>query len=259
MGFTNRYSGTINYIQTHWPIYLFGYGGGIILFLIILLVSFKQGWFAFINLALAGLLVWVYFLAASLWSIHKLYDELDIIDLVFELGELDSGTDMVYIDLGLRITGIAISRRLTTGRVVVIDVYNPQLAPARWLSRATREAEHPVDDPRIIWKGGSIDLFPLPDGNVPAVLLIMTASEFWEEGDRQQLFKEIYRVLSPGGILLMVERVRTPTTWLVMGPAAQRIRKASYWRDTLTAIGFEVTGESEQVDMLRFFRAERTI
>jgi ubiquinone/menaquinone biosynthesis C-methylase UbiE len=208
---------------------------------------------------LAGLLILIYFFVASLWAAHKLYDGDDIIDAVFELGGFDSGQTMIYLDLCLRSTGIALSRHLTTGRVIIIDIYNPQLAPARWLSRATQRAERQVDDPRIIWKTGSIDLLPLPDQTMPAVVLIMSASEFWQEGDRTHLFEEIHRVLSPGGMLLMVERVRTPTNWLVMGPAALRMRNASYWRSALARIGFETARESEQNDMLHFFRAERIL
>jgi ubiquinone/menaquinone biosynthesis C-methylase UbiE len=257
MGFTTRYSGTLSFIQTHWPTYLIGYGGGVVFIVSVIWVSFDQGWFAFVNLALAGLLILIYFFVASLWAAHKLYDGDDIVEAVFELGGLESGQTMIYLDLGLRSTGIALSRHLTTGRVIIIDIYNPQLAPARWLSRATQQAERQIDDPRVIWKGGSIDLLPLPDQTMPAVILIMSASEFWQEGDRMQLFEEIYRVLSPGGMLLMVERVRTPTNWLVMGAAALRIRKASYWRSALARVGFQTTRESEQNDMLHFFRAER--
>ncbi|MGB3717849.1 MAG: class I SAM-dependent methyltransferase [Candidatus Promineifilaceae bacterium] len=259
MGFTIRYSGTFSYVQTHWPTYLIGYGGGVAFILSALWVSFDQGWFAFVNLALAGSLILIYFFVASLWAAHKLYDGGDIIDAVFELGDLDPGQTMIYLDLGLRATGIALSRRLTTGRVIIVDIYNPQLAPARWLSRATQRAERQVDDPRIIWKGGSIDLFPLPDQTMPAVILIMSASEFWQEGDRMQLFEEIYRVLSPGGMLLMVERVRTSTNWMVLGPATLRMRNASYWRSAFERVGFKTTRESEQNDMLHFFRAERVL
>jgi SAM-dependent methyltransferase len=256
MGFTNRYSGTFSTIHTHWPTYLIGYGGGVALLLSALWVSFDQGWFAFVNLAIAGLLILIYFFVASLWSAHRLFDSDDIIDAVFELGGFDSGQTMVYLDLGMRSTGIALSRHLTTGNVIIIDIYNPQLTPARWLSRATQQAERQVDDPRILWKSGSIDLLPLPDQTMPAAILIMSASEFWQEGDRMQLFEEIYRILSPGGMLIMVERVRTPTNWLVMGPAALRMRNAAYWRSALARVGFETTRESEQNDMLHLFRAE---
>lgn len=258
MGITTSYGDTLEYIKNRWPTYMLGYGGGITLALITLLVSLDQGWFGFVNIAFAGLLVFVYFFIASLWAVHKLYDGSEIIDLVFEVGECVPDQRVVYIDLGLKKNAVALSRRFTTGRVIVIDIYNPQLTPARWLSRATQRAEQPEEDPRIEWKGGSVDLLPLPDQSAPAVVLLMTASEFWQEGDRVLLFNEISRVITEDGSLLIVERVRTLTNWLVMGPAAIRMPNASYWRSLLARAGFTVTFEKGHHDMSRLFAAERS-
>jgi hypothetical protein len=258
MGITTSYGGTIEYIRNRRPTYLLGYGGGITLALIILFVSLDQGWFGFVNIAFAGLLVFVYFFIASLWAAHKLYDGSEIIDLLFEVGEWVPDQRVVYIDLGLKKNAVALSRRFTTGRVIVIDVYNPQLTPARWLSRATQRAEQPEEDPRIEWKGGSVDLLPLPDQGAPVVVLLMTASEFWQEGDRVLLLNEISRVITEEGSLLIVERVRTLTNWLVMGPAAIRMPNASYWRSLLIRAGFTVTLEKGHHDMLCLFAAERS-
>ena len=257
MGITTSYSGTLEYIRNRWPTFMLGYGGCITILLITLFVSLDQGWLGFVNIALAGLLVFFYFLAASLWAVHKLYDGSDIIDHVIEVGELVPEQKVVYIDLGLKKAAVALSRQLTTGRVIVIDVYNPQLTPARWLSRATRRVEQPKVDPRIEWKGGSVDLLPLPDNSAPAVVMLMTASEFWQEGDRVHLLNEIFRVITEDGSLLIVERVRTLTNWLVLGPTAARIPGTSYWRDLLMHVGFTVTHEKAYHDMLCMFAAVR--
>ncbi len=259
MGITNTYGETLEHIQTHWPAYLIGFGGGIILLLIAILVSFNQGWFGFVNLAFALLLVLVYFLIASLWAVHRIYDGDDLIDELINVGELKPGQNMIYVDLGLKTTAINLSRRLTTGRVIVIDVYNPQLAPARWLSRAAQRTKHPDEDPRIEWKGGSIDLLPLPDQSVSTVILVMSASEFWQEGDRLELIEEIFRIVAPEGFLLMVERVRTLTNLLVLGPAAFRMPTTAYWCGLLARVGFNITSEKIQYDMLQLLRAERIL
>jgi len=258
MEITNTHGETVEYIQTRWPAYLLGFGGGIILLLIAILVSFSQGWFGFVNLAFALLLVLVYFLIASLWAVHRIYDGHDLIDELFDMGELKPGQNMIYVDLGLKNTAIGLSRRLTTGQVIVVDVYNPQLAPARWLSRAAQRTKHPEEDPRIEWKGGSIDLLPLPDQSVSTVILVMSVSEFWQEGDRLELLEEVFRILAPGGFLLMVERVRTLTNLLVLGPAVFRMPTASYWHGLLARVGFNIKSEKTQYDMLQLLRAERT-
>jgi SAM-dependent methyltransferase len=257
MGITTNYSGVLNYLQTHLPAYILGFGGAIVLLSITLLVSFNQGWFGFVNLAFAVLLVVVYFLVASLWAVHKLSDRGALIEELFKIGGLKPIQDIIFVDLSLRTMAIDISRQLSTGRVIVVDVYNPQLAPARWLSRATQKSKHPDEDPRIEWKVGSIDLLPLPDQTAITVILVMSASEFWQEGDRLELLEEIFRILAPGGFLLLVERVRTLTNILVLGPAALRMPGADYWRGLLAQIGFDITDETLMYDMLQFLRAER--
>ncbi|HET6444759.1 MAG TPA: class I SAM-dependent methyltransferase [candidate division Zixibacteria bacterium] len=257
MRITTQYSGTAEYLQSHWPSYLFGYAGGTVLLMVILLASIFQGWYGFVNLAIAGLLILVYFLIASLWAAHKIFDGSEIIDAIFQIGELQASQTMVYIDLGLRSNGIAFSRRLSTGRIIILDVYNPQLAPARWLARANQRVKRPIEDPRTIWKSGDIDLLPLSDQSAPAVILIMTASEFLQEGDRMQLLEEIHRIMTLEGYLLMVERVRTPTNWLTMGPGALRLTSPAYWHSILNRVGFRITQEVVQNDMTQLFRAEK--
>ena len=257
MGITTSYQGTIRYIRTRWPTYLLGYGGGIALLLLLVLVSLDQGWFGFVNLAFAGLLMMLYFSLATLWAIHRLYDDFEIIDQLIELGEVYPDQRIIYIDLGLKSWAVALSRHLTTGRVIVIDVYNPQLAPARWLSRANRLSPQPEADPRLDWKGGSIDLLPLPDNSVPVIILNSIVSEFWQDGDREELLSEALRVLANNGLMLCVERVRTLTNWLVLGPGTLRYQKSSYWRNLLERRGFSVVSEKTLHDMLQLYRVER--
>lgn len=258
MGITTRYSGTLRYIRTRWPTYLIGFGGGFLVCLGTMWISLQQGWFAFVNIALAGALVLTYFFGASLWAAHKLYDGSDVVDALFELGSFSPEQVLVHIDLGLKWTGIALGHRLISGRVTVIDVYNPQMAPARWLSRATHRAIRPDDDPRIIWKSGSIDLLPLPDQSELAIVMSMTVTELWQEGDRICLLKEIYRILKPTGVLVMAERIRTPTSWMTLGPAAARLQAGAYWRGILLEVGFHISEELELDDMLLIIRADKT-
>jgi SAM-dependent methyltransferase len=256
MGFTTRYSGTFRFIQARWPTYLFGYGGGLLFCLVIMWISIQQGWFAFVNITLAGAIILLYFSGASLWAAHKLFDGSKIIDALFEVGRFSQDQTIVHIDQGLRSTGIALGERLSSGRVIVIDVYNPQMFPSRWLSRAAHQAARPLNEPRIIWKSGSIDLLPQPDQSVSAVALSLTVTELWQEGDRICLLEEIFRILSPTGVLVIAERIRTPTSWMTMGPAAIRLRSVSYWRQILADVGFHIEKELVCDDLLLIIRAK---
>jgi SAM-dependent methyltransferase len=237
---------------------LFGYGGLLAVLLICLVFSLNQGWTGLAYLAFACLLVVSYFLIASLWAVHRLFDGDSMIEEIFRQGNLSSDARIVTIDLGLKKIPAAAARRLIRGRMTVIDVYNPQLSPSNWLSRAVRQTRRPEGDPRLEWKSGNIDLLPLPDSSVSAVLLVMTVSEFSQEGDKELLLKEISRLLIPEGSLLLVERVRTLTHWLVLGPAAMRLPDAEYWRAFLSKCGYDVVKDKAHRDLAFIFIARQS-
>jgi SAM-dependent methyltransferase len=258
MGITTPYSSTMEYIRFRWPSYLVGYGGLLAVLLFCLFFSLNQGWTGLAYLAFACLLVVSYFLIASLWAVHRLFDGDSMIEETFRYGNLTSDARIVFIDLGLKKIPAVVARRLIRGRVTVIDVYNPQLAPSSWLSRAVRQIRRPVGDPRLEWKSGNIDLLPLPDSSVPTVMLVMTALEFSQEGDRVQLLKEITRLLTPDGSLILVERARTLTNWLVLGPAASRLPAADYWRSLLSKCGYDVVKDEVHRDLAFIFVARQS-
>ncbi|MFN2224479.1 MAG: methyltransferase domain-containing protein [Chloroflexota bacterium] len=244
-------------MRAQWPIYLFGYGGGIVLLIAVIVISVAQGWYSFVLLALVGLMVLAYFLGVSLWAYHALHDNHSIRDALYEMGELAPTMTVVDINLGLREFPVALSRRMTTGKVIVLDVYNPLLAPKRTRARAHDSAVRPVSDPRLFWRDGNINLLPLPDDSVQAVTLVQVASELWQEGDRLRLLEEINRVLQPGGCLLMAERVQTSINLLVSGPAGLRLAPSGYWLELLERGDFKIRQSKSIRDLILCLRVDK--
>jgi SAM-dependent methyltransferase len=259
MDISGNYDGTKRYIQARWPLYLIGYGGGILLGNIAILAGLLQRLPAPVLLGLALILMVDLLAGSSLWAVHRLYDNNKIRDTLFDLGHFNPDDALVYLDTGVRWLPAAMSRRLTTGHIIVIDIYNPHLTPAGDLARARRQAFHPPPDPRLSWRDGDISLLPLPDGSVPAVILAEVASEFWEEGDRKRLISEIYRILSPGGRLILAERVRTTPNLLTMGFDGPGLETSGYWRDLLTQTGFRIKREESLEELIHFIRADKPL
>lgn len=259
MQLRNRYGGALGYVEAHWPAYVLGYGGAFVAAAIVVAVSGVLGWYGFITLSLAALIVLAYFFIVSLWAAHRLYDGQAIREMLFKLGGMRPEDKVVDINAGSGQTAVAISRLLSTGRVIVVDVYNPQLTPSRVLARSHRQAEHRRPDPRLSWRDGSIDLLPLPDGSAETVTLVETASEFWQQGDREGLVEEIARVLAPGGRLLLAERVVSPTNLLVMGPLALRLKSLEYWRKLLEGAALQVSRESNVRELIHCLRADKPL
>jgi SAM-dependent methyltransferase len=252
------FSGTIRAIYANWPAFALSYGA-IIMALIVIGVSAQQGWIGFIPLTLALLIILVYFFFASLWTTHQLYgrDGLNPHHVLFDMGRIKATDQFVYIDLGLRHQAIELARRLTTGKAIVVDVYSPQWTPGRSLVRARSRMPHPPSDPRIQWQTGRINLLPLPDKSVTAVILCQVTSEFWQEGDQLQLLAEIYRILSENGRLLLAEKVQSHTNSLLMGPGVLKLEPVTHWQNLLNKAGFRIRSEKNLQGIVRCFRADK--
>lgn len=254
----NRFRGTLLYVFANWPVYL-GLYGGLVLMLVIIGVSAQQGWLGLIPLAAAVFTVLAYFLAASLWATHRLYDPDGIRPhhVLFDLGGLRATDTLAFIDVGYRRRALSLSRRLTTGKIVIVDVYNPQLAPGASLARQRKRLLHPPADPRLSWRDGSISLLPLPDKSISVVMLCEVTSAFWQRGDQLSLLREAHRVLVPNGRLLLAERTRTRTGWLTLGPAALGLKTGAYWEQLLQEAGFVIRRIEDEQGLIACFRADK--
>lgn len=258
---SGRFEGTLSYVYARWPLYLFGYGGAVAAILAIIILSVEQGWWGFVFLAFALLIIVGYFLLASLWAAYKIYDQQNGLDYqhLYEMAEVKPTDRIVCVELGLRRTAMALGRNLTSGRLMAIDVYNPHLTPDWTLSRWRAQTLYPEPDPRLIWREGRFDLLPLPDNSVSAVFLCQTLSAFAQEGDRLCLLRELFRILLPGGSLLFSERARSRTNLLALGPAALVLEPAGYWRNLIQKAGFQPRQEVVLHDLVYCLRAGKPI
>ncbi|MCA9959259.1 MAG: class I SAM-dependent methyltransferase [Chloroflexota bacterium] len=255
----SRYRGAMRHINAYWPLYALMYAG-LVLAVLVIGVSAIQGWPGPILLALAFLLVMVYALMGSLWSLHQLYDVggLEPHHTLFDMGQIRETDHFAFIDLGRRQQALAMGRRLTSGQIYIIDVYNPQLTPSRGLARSrARMPQAMIDDPRFTWRNGRIDLLPLPNESISAVILDEILSEFWQIGDQEMLLREVRRVLVPNGRLLIAERTRTRTNNLVMGPMALGLAPTAHWRNLLHQTGFIIRREQTLDGLIHCIRADK--
>lgn len=247
------------YIRVRWPAYALVFGGGGLLALILISIGAEseRWWLVLVGGVLLAVLA--YFLTTSLWAAHEQFGRRQTLpaQTIFDEGRMQPIDNLVYVGLGVRETPVQLSRRLTRGRVQAIDVYNPQLTPSSSLARRRRLAMHAPPDPRLSWLEGHINLLPLPDNSSNLVAASYTLSEFWQDGDRRLLLKEMRRILIPGGFLLLLEPARTRTQLLMLGPAALRLPPVDYWRTLLQEAGFQIVREANVSDYYICFRAEK--
>jgi ubiquinone/menaquinone biosynthesis C-methylase UbiE len=165
---------------------------------------------------------------------------IESVEYLYELSKTLTSDTLATIDLGRRWPAVTLSHHLTSGRMVVVDVYNPQLMPAKSLLRS-RQQHYPAtpSDPRLTWYDSNLDLLPLPDSSVSGVFVYQVLSEISEKGDQVTLLKEIARILAPDGRLLIAEFSNTWTNRLRSILGIIHTNSHEYWRSLLEETGFE--------------------
>lgn len=253
-----RFSGTRTYLLANWPRFVLLYVG-MVAALILIGLSAMRGWLSFIPMSTAVFLILVYFLAAGIWEARQRYD-LDGIaphHVLFDMAQLPATERIAFIDLGLQRPAIGLSRRLTTGQIIVIDIYNPQWTISPWLVRWRTQQPPLPEDPRLSWREGNLNLLPLPDESINTVMLCHVAGEFWQDGDRAALLQETYRILKPRGQLLLAESIRSQTNLLVHGLAAFGLPTAQYWQQMLQRSGYRIRSEKNLGGLSYCIRAQK--
>lgn len=164
---------------------------------------------------------------------------------------------LLSVDLGDHELAHLLARELTTGRLTVVDIYNPHQAPRPATARARQVQPRPANDPRLVWYNGSVNLLPLPDHSVRIVFLNEVLSDLAQEGDRRALLREVARVLEPNGCVVLAELADTWPLRLRAFPGGAATRPSGYWRALLQEAGLQITLEPAGDGLIYYLRADK--
>lgn len=84
---------------------------------------------------------------------------------------------------------------------------------------------------------------PIQEGRVNAVFLLFAAHELRTRASRDALFREISRVLAPGGRLIVAEHQRDPLNVAAFGPGAWHFLPRSEWLSVFREGGYRIDAE----------------
>jgi len=106
---------------------------------------------------------------------------------------------------GLGLMSIGIAKRLKTGKVTAVDVWNPQVLSGNSADAAQRNAKAEGVADRIRFEDGDIRHFGYPAANFDVAVSAGALHVFDEETERDQAVREFYRIVKPGGKLLIFD------------------------------------------------------
>ena len=123
---------------------------------------------------------------------------------------------------------IGAAKRLKSGRVTGIDVWNPQVLSGNSIEAAKANAKLEGVADRVRFETCDPRKLVYPENNFDVVVSAAALHHLSEEEDRDHAVREMYRVLRPGGRLLIFDSWHT-------GRYAQVLRECGASDVTLSA------------------------
>ena len=243
------YTGVLKIVRFNWPWYASPVLMTVVLSSVLTLSTLPALWqmlaWALIALADGWLLV-------SLVVSHYVYDR----SAVARGGWLDGETagqeskHIAIFHLGQDEASAHSARLLPSATIRIFDVYHPDHSGSPSLSRARTRARTlavAASTPAVF------NQLPLADGSIDLALVIFAAHELRHHSVRADFFRELARIIGPGGRALVVEHLRDGWNFCAYGPGFFHFLGRRTWLRTFAQAGLQVTQESRLTPWVRRF------
>jgi SAM-dependent methyltransferase len=196
-----------------------------------------------------GAIAAVFWLLLSLAVSHYVYDRSDLYRWEWIRERVARNPrHVVNIHAGLDETSLALQEMYPAAEVTILDIYDPAEMPEPSIARARREAHSTLASVKAGFRR-----LPLQTGSTDFLTVIFVAHELRRARSKEAFFRELARVIKPGGSVLLVEHLRDAWNLLAFGPGAFHFFPRSEWLRVAGASGFELSEEFSRTLFVRAF------
>lgn len=125
-----------------------------------------------------------------------------------EILELKGDEKVLDVGCGLGRMTISVAKHLNTGRVIGIDIWDKMEISGNSPERAYANAQIEGVRDRVEFKTGNVLSIPFPDNSFDVVTSSSVINNLHGDSEKLRALEEIFRVLRPGGKLLLLEPLR---------------------------------------------------
>ncbi len=200
-------------------------------------------------LLILGAIAAVFWLALSLAVSHYVYDRSDLYRWEWIRERVaPNPRHVVNVHAGLDEISLALQKMYPAAEVAILDVYDPSEMPEPSIARARRE-----DRSRLASIKADFRKLPIQPASADLVTVIFVAHELRRPAAKESFFRELARVIKPGGSVLLVEHLRDTWNLLAFGPGAFHFFPRSEWLRVAEATGFRLSEEISRTVFVRAF------
>jgi len=212
---------------------------------IIGLLLLSAGYFVFNNIYLTiggGIITafGIYMIVAHFLSLY-VFTGFDAtrFDWIAKLLELEGSAVVLDVGSGTGRTAVQMAKRLTTGRLVGIDIWDKMELSDNSPERAYKNAEIEGVGSKIEFKFGNVLEIPFDDDVFDIVTCSSVLNNLLGEKNRIKALKEIFRVLKPKGKCMLLEPLRNFRMFCAFTPfAVFQLGKREDWENYAKTAGF---------------------
>lgn len=236
--------GVGNIIRFNWPFYCWA-------LVLILILFWMQVQYKLATLLVAGLLALILIpMLISLLVSTYVYDYSGFYKLDW-LGDLAPGQDILNIHAGFDETSSLLQARFPAANLIVANFYHPERHTEASIRRA-RKAYPP--HPNTI----AVDpvQLPMPDQSIDRAIVIFAAHEIRNPAERIAFFKELRRILRPGGQIIVTEHLRDTPNFMAYTIGFLHFYSRASWTRTFCAAGLHLVRETRFTPFISNFILE---
>ena len=241
-----KYAGMLQIIRFNWRVYVAALliCGAVLATLALLPMPNRVRWLSWGFVACTG-----YWMVASLLAAHWIYDRSEVYHWTWIKETLPFvPRRWANVHVGLDESSAALKQMFPTSEGVILDVFTPAEMPSRSISEARRLAAKGIRTEEADFRA-----LPFSEAELDTVFLLFSAHEIRKRESRHVFFRELQRVLKPGGCVLLVEHLRDFNNFLAFGPGYFHFHSRSAWHEAAGSAQFRVEKEFSLTPFVRIF------
>jgi SAM-dependent methyltransferase len=158
---------------------------------------------------------------------------------IVKLLELKGNEYVIDVGSGTGRTAVQMAKRLDTGRLVGIDIWDTMELGGNSPERAYKNAEIEGVRDKVEFKFGNVLEIPFDNDVFDIATCSSVLNNLPGEKNRIKALKEIFRILKPGGKCMLLEPLRNLRTFCAFTPfAVFQLGKREHWKNYAKTAGF---------------------
>jgi ubiquinone/menaquinone biosynthesis C-methylase UbiE len=240
------FDGVLQILRYNWSLYVAAIFGSAVVVGFVLVTHPPT---VLAGLLILGAIAALFWLALSLAVSHYVYDRSDLYRWQWIRERIAPNPGhVVNVHAGLDETSLALQEMYPAAEVTILDIYDPAEMPEPSIARARREARSLLASVKADFRK-----LPLQAGSADLATVIFVAHELRRPASKEAFFRELARVIKPGGRVLLVEHLRDAWNLLAFGPGAFHFFPRSEWLRVADATGFRLSQEISRTVFVRAF------